>query len=229
MGRRLAAVLLVCGALGFAGAVAAMAAGGAAAKMNHRLYVPAVVRGEDPTVAPTPTPTPRPAPYDGPVASIDLPSAGISSRFPVEQRGTVYQGGREVFADPSHPGSIAWYSDSRFGHPGFAGRNSIFAAHINYVNYGNGPFARLQNAAIDGALYITMADGTQYTYTVKRVDLVPLDSLNQAAMDAIVYPDLDEHTERVTLISCGGDFVPYAGGGGEYLSRVVLVAERWVP
>ena len=47
-------------------------------------------------------------------------------------------------------------------------------------------------------------------------------------MDAVVYPWLDAGVERVTLISCGGTFVPYAGGGGEYTSRVILVAERYV-
>lgn len=74
-----------------------------------------------------------------------------------------------------------------------------------------------------------MADGTVYAYTVHSVELVSLDALQSGAMDNYVFPALDAHTERVTLISCGGDFVPRPGGGGDYTSRVILVAERYVP
>ncbi len=213
--------------LGILGLVAAFSVAGAASaptpSLRYHAIVPAVVRGEDPT------PPPSPPPYDGPVASLYLASAGIDSSAPVEQRGTLWEGGHEVFADPSAPGNIAWYSDSRFGHPGFGGQNSVFAAHINYMNYGNGPFARLTSAEPGSALYVTMDNGDSYAYTVAYVTLVPLAVLNSGGMDAIVFPALDAHTERITLISCGGDFVPNPGGGGEYTSRVVLVAERYVP
>lgn len=189
----------------------------------YRIIAPAITRGEDP-----PAPTPAP-PYTGPVASLYLESAGITNSAPVEPRGTHYENGKEVFDDPSAPANIAWYADPRFGHPGFRGQNSVFSGHINYVNYGNGPFARLTSAQPGSALYVTMDNGTQYAYTVLSVTVVPLDVLVSGGMDPIIFPMLDEHTERVTLISCGGDFVPRAGGGGEYTSRVVLVAERYVP
>ena len=205
----------------------AVAASSPAPQLRFHAIAPSLTRAEIPT--PTPSPTPPPAPYAGPVASLYLASAGITDASPVEQRGTKNLSGHEVFDDPSAPGNIAWYSDPRFGHPGFGGQNSIFSGHINYFHYGNGPFANLLSAQVGGALYVTMDNGTQYAYTVESVSLVPVDQLNSGGMDAIVFPDLDSHTERVTLISCGGDFVPYAGGGGEYTSRVVLVAERWVP
>jgi hypothetical protein len=47
-------------------------------------------------------------------------------------------------------------------------------------------------------------------------------------MMAIVYPGLDVKVERVTLISCGGNFRPLPGGG-EYDSRVIVIAERFLP
>ena len=48
--------------------------------------------------------------------------------------------------------------------------------------------------------------------------------------DGYMYPGLGSHTERVTLISCGGTFIPNPGGlGGAYNGRIVLIAERWVP
>jgi len=143
----------------------------------------------------------------------------------VEQRDTTFSEGREVFEDPSVPARVAWYS--RFGHPGFPGGNSIFAAHVDYVNYGPGPFAHLTSAAVGDALYVTMDNGETYSYTVRSVEVISLASLS---MDAVVFPALDSYTERVTLISCGGSFVPNANGvGGEYNSRVILVAERYVP
>jgi sortase (surface protein transpeptidase) len=100
----------------------------------------------------------------------------------------------------------------------------MVAAHVNYVRYGNGPFAYLQNAQAGDALYVTMANGEVITYTVKSVTLYHLGDID---MDAIVYPPLDNQTERITLMSCGGTFIP-AAVGGEFDSRLVLVAERFV-
>ena len=191
--------------------------------LKYRVVAPGLMRAE---VLATPTPTPRPVPYSGPVASLYLASASISSNWPVEVRDTVSVGGRETFQDPTRPERIAWYS--RFGPPGFPANNSIFAGHINYIGFGNGPFAFLTKAAVDDALYVTMANGESYAYTVRSVEIVSLTELNNGAMDAYVFPPLDSYTERVTLISCGGDFVARPGGGGDYTSRVILVAERYV-
>ncbi len=191
--------------------------------LKYRVVAPQLSRAES---LPTPTPTPRPVPYSGPVASLFLASAKISSNWQVEVRDTTSIAGRETFQDPTRPERIAWYS--RFGQPGFAANNSIFAGHINYVGFGNGPFAFLTSAAVDDALYVTMANGTEYAYTVRSVEVVSLQALQEGAMDAYVFPSLDSYTERITLISCGGDFVPRPGGGGDYTSRVILVAERYV-
>lgn len=210
---------LGAGTLGFAAAARAADP----PKPTYHIVAPQITRGEDP-----PPPTPAP-PYTGPVASLYLEAAGLTGNAPVEQRGTHLEGGKETFDDPTAPGNIAWYSDPRFGHPGFRGQNSVFAGHINYMNYGNGPFARLTSVQPGSALYITMDNGTQYAYTVLSVETIPLETLQSGGMDPIIFPMLDEHSERVTLISCGGDFVPRAGGGGEYTSRVVLTAERYVP
>ena len=191
--------------------------------LKYRVVAPGLSRAE---ALPTPTPTPRPLPYSGPVASLYLASASISSQWPVESRDTVSVGGRETFQDPSRPERIAWYS--RFGQPGYAANNSIFAGHINYIGFGNGPFAYLTSAAVDDALYVTMANGDSYAYTVRSIEVVSVAELNNGAMDAYVFPGLDSYTERITLISCGGDFVARPGGGGDYTSRVILVAERYV-
>jgi sortase (surface protein transpeptidase) len=89
----------------------------------------------------------------------------------------------------------------------------------------------LHNGEVGGSLYVELSDGTEYAYTITSVQVIPVSELDGGGMQDVVYPDLDAHTNRVTLISCGGDFVPYANGGGagEYTSRVVLTAERYVP
>lgn len=188
--------------------------------LKHRVFAPQITRAEIP---PSPTPVPLPVPYNGPVASLHLGPARLDATWPVELRDTYFAGGREFFQDPSAPQQIAWYS--RFGQPGYPGTNSIFAGHIDYVGFGKGPFGFLTNASAGDALYVTMDNGSSYTYTVRSVAVVSLQDLD---MNAVVFPALAAGVERVTLISCGGTFVPYAGGGGEYTSRVILVAERYV-
>lgn len=206
--------------LGLAGILTAGAATDQPPALGYRAVLPDVTRAEIP---PIPTPVPRPVPYNGPVASLHLASAKLDAAWPVEVRDTYFAGGREFFQDPSEPQKIAWYA--RFGQPGYAGANSIFAAHIDYVGFGKGPFGYLTSASPGDALYLTMDNGTAHAYTVKSVTVTALQDLD---MDAVVFPALATGVERVTLISCGGTFVPYAGGGGEYTSRVILVAERYV-
>ena len=189
--------------------------------LTYKAVAPAVARADPPTPTPTIAP-PTPTPFVGAVASLYLASGGVTQGSVVESRDVDYRASGPVFQDPSHPSRIAWYSN--FGMPGWAGNNSIFAAHINYVGYGNGPFAGLANAALGDALYVTMANGDTYSYTVESVQVIPL---SQIDMVAIVFPGLDLSVERVTLISCGGNFRPLPGGG-EYDSRVVLIAERYL-
>ena len=225
MKRVLIVALVVGGVAGMLGTAIAVAVEPPSPDLKFRAFVPAVARSEDPAPIPPPASTPRPQPYGGPVQTLYLGSAALTMNPPVEQRDTTFSSGREVLQDPTAPAQIAWYP--RFGHPGFAGNNSLFAAHVNYVNYGNGPFAHLTSASVGDALYVTMDNGQSYAYTVRSVEVISLDALD---MDAVVFPALDSYTERVTLISCGGTFVPSANGvGGEYNSRVILLAERYVP
>jgi hypothetical protein len=230
MRHRTALLVLSFGVLGLLGGAIALAAGATTPVVKPRAYAPIIMRAEASTPTPTPIPQPTPVPYrsSAAVTGISVASAGISTSNPVEQRDTTYEGGAEVFQDPTGPGKIAWYP--RFGHPSQPGEDALFAAHVNYFGYGNGPFAHLQNAQDGGSLYVELADGTEYAYTITSVDVIPLDVLDNGGMDRIVSPPLDEHTNRVTLISCGGDFVPYSNGSGagEYTSRVVVTAERYV-
>jgi hypothetical protein len=205
-----------------AGVVLMAAAFAAPSQLPRRAVLPQI-SSADPTPTPMPTPTPRPEPYVGPIVSLYVGSAGVSGA-PIEEGDTYFVGGREVFEDPSAAPNVIWYP--RFGRPGFAASNTLMAGHVNHVGHGDGPFVNLLNARVDDALYLTMANGDVLTYTVKSVQLYRLSELD---MDPVVFPALDSHTERVTLISCGGTFIPAASGfGGEYDSRILLVAERYV-
>jgi hypothetical protein len=196
--------------------------------LTARAVVPGIARAELP---PTPTPTPPPQPYIGDITSIYLSSAGLHGDDPIERGGTHYDysQGREVLDDPTAPYYIMWYPSLQgYGPPapGFGGANLVMAAHINYYRYGNAPFADLLAADVGDTLYVAMDNGDSYAYVVTAVDLYGAATID---MQDVVYPILDSHTERITLISCGGEFVPYPGGGGEYEGRVVLRAERLVP
>jgi hypothetical protein len=214
------------GVLGLVGGAIAFASGASApdASLTHHVSAPAIVR-EGP---PPPPPTPVPVRSSAPVVALHMPSARIDGSFAIEQRDTKFEGSREVLQDPSSPGLIAWYP--RFGHPSQPAQDALFAAHINYFGYGNGPFAHLQNAQVGETLELILADGTDYTYTIETVQLIPLSVLDNGGMEDVVYPPLDSYHQRVTLLSCGGDFVPYndGSGAGEYTSRVVVTAERYV-
>lgn len=184
-------------------------------------FVAQVARdGTPPPPPPPPTPTPTPVDY-GPPRSMALASAFIPGGTYIEQRHTRFSGGQEFFDEPSNPRWIAWYN--RFSTMGRGGQNTLFSAHINYVGIGNGPFRYLTSARIGDTLSITMDNGQVLKYSVQSVQVIRLANLD---MDQVVYPGVASNRERITLISCGGTFVPRPGGGGDYDSRVILVAER---
>jgi hypothetical protein len=168
-------------------------------------------------------PPPPPAPAFIP-QTIVLPSGGVTMSPPVEARHTILVSGKEFFDVPSHPALVAWYD--RFGTIGKGGSNTLFAAHINYLGYGAGPFARLTRSKVGDTLTVVAADGRRLAFSVQSVSVLKVGAID---MNAVVYPALAANKERVTLITCGGTFVPNASGsGGQYDSRVLLVAERYV-
>jgi len=195
--------------------------GSAATPATPALVVPYIARDGMAPPPPTPTPTPVAQIDYGPPRSLTLASARIPASAYIEARHTHDVGGRETFEDPSRPQYIAWYH--RFSTMGRGGQNTIMAAHINYAGYGNGPFRYLTSARVGDQLSIRMDSGHVLTFTVKSVEVIKLTAID---MDAIVYAPVAANRERITLISCGGTFVPYSGGGGAYDSRVFLVAER---
>ncbi len=216
MRTRVAAGLLVVGLMGLMATVLAGPGPRPAVDYDHHAFVPMVSRE---------LPPPPPPQVDVPdVVWMSLASGVVSPNSPIEFRDTFHNGVGLQFEEPTHPALIAWYA--RYGRPGYGGHNSLFSAHINYVNYGDGPFRYLTSAQVSDFLYLGMDNGDVYAYQVQSVQVIHLSVLD---MGAVVWPGLPPNKERVTLISCGGTFVPNPSGiGGQFESRVILVAERYL-
>ena len=199
-------------------ALSAIAPGGAPARSAEpdpfRVVAPGLSAGKLP-----PPPVPAFIP-----STIGLPSGGVTMAPKIETRHTILVSGQEFFDIPSHPSLVAWYD--QFGKLGEGGSNTLFAAHINYMGYGAGPFARLTRTRVGDTLTVVATNGVILKYSVQSMSVIKLSALD---MNGVVYPALSPDKERVTLISCGGTFVPNASGsGGQYDSRVIVVAERYV-
>jgi LPXTG-site transpeptidase (sortase) family protein len=118
-------------------------------------------------------------------------------------------------------GKVGWYYI--YDKPGF-GKNSVFAAHVNY-NFKQGPFANLAKIKAGDQVTIQMEGGPAYTYEVifyQRYDVntIPMGELIDA-------PSRPPGEEWITLITCGGRFQQTQDNGlGEYLDRDVVIAKR---
>ncbi|MGE0600355.1 MAG: class F sortase [Dehalococcoidia bacterium] len=163
-----------------------------------------------------PTATPTPTPFDGKVARIIAPSIGLDNG--IEEIG-VTDGQLDVPVDGVN--KVGWYSI--YEQPGH-GKNSLFASHINF-NKHDGPFAHLSEIHQLDHISIQMENGPTYVYEVifyRRYDLTTI-----AMGELIDAKDRPANEEWITLITCGGDFVPDPGSEfGHYLQRDVVIARR---
>jgi hypothetical protein len=176
------------------------------------------VTPDTPTPLPTdvPTPTPTPVPFDGKVGRMVAPAVGIDNA--IEEIGIT---NNQLDTPKDGVGKVGWYYI--YDKPGF-GKNSVFAAHVNY-NFKQGPFANLAKIKAGDQVTIQMEGGPAYTYEVifyQRYDVntIPMGELIDA-------PSRPPGEEWITLITCGGRFQQTQDNGlGEYLDRDVVIAKR---
>jgi hypothetical protein len=162
---------------------------------------------------PTPTPVPR-----VPVVSLQRPQFGVDSQ--IEELGLI--DGSQMDA-PHDPYDTGWYP--MWDWPGAPG-NAIFAAHVNHYPGILGPFYNLASMGAGDEVQLTLADGEVLRYGVisnTRYDVSTIDMSH-----LIAAPERPPDDQWVTLVTCGGTFVPYANGSGAgyYLDRDVVVARR---
>jgi LPXTG-site transpeptidase (sortase) family protein len=162
--------------------------------------------------APSPTAEPElPATPDPsiPIASIQIPRFNVNASIVV--LGVDADG---VMQTPSNPTDVAWYRFS--ARPGALG-NAVFAAHVDYRNYGPAVFYNLKNLREGDEIIVGLEDGTSFRYSV--ISTVLYDE-RTAPVQEIVGP---VNGEVVTLITCGGSFNQTTR---EYDKRVVVRAQR---
>lgn len=161
-------------------------------------------------LTPQPTPTaPLPTPDLSPIANLVIPKFDIDA--PVVVRGV---DASNVMETPDGPKDVAWYD---FTSPPGAGSNAVFAAHVDYINYGPAVFWHLKDLEQGDTVEVHLADGTVYKYAVESLQNVPAEP-TQDVLASIVGPS---DTDVVTLITCGGSW-----DGHEYDQRVIVRATR---
>jgi LPXTG-site transpeptidase (sortase) family protein len=120
-------------------------------------------------------------------------------------------------SNAQRPGRVvAWYDFS--ARPG-QGSNAVFAGHVTW-DRAPAVFWDLGKLAAGDLLRIVVQDGRQLVYQVSETFMV-----DPAQPDAVrvMYPTSED---MVTLITCGGTFVPDRASplGGDYSHRVVVRA-----
>lgn len=180
---------------------------------------PSSTKTAEPSPTETEIPTATPTPFDGAVARFLIPRFDVDAA--VENIGIDDKNRLEV---PDDPLNVGWYGI--YQKPGW-GYNAVFSAHVDYFPDIKGPFYDLARSEVGDEIIVVMENGIEYKYRVisnvrYTVDTIPTGDLIKA-------PDRPRDKEWITLITCGGTFVPYNGydGPGYYVHRDVVIAERF--
>lgn len=167
----------------------------------------------------TEIPSPTATPHDGTVARFLIPKYDVDAV--VENIGIDSSNRLQV---PDQPLNVGWYGI--YQKPGW-GYNAVFSAHVDYYPDIRGPFYNLADMEIGDEIIVVMDNGLEYKYRVISNVRYTVDDIPTG--DLIKAPDRPRDKEWITLITCGGTFVPYNGydGPGYYVHRDVVIAERF--
>lgn len=187
-------------------------------------FTPLVATPTQATVAPSstattaPSATATPTPFDGQVARMKIPRFEVDSK--IESIGLLPNNQLDTPHDPYNTG---WYNI--YDKPGFRG-NAVFSAHVDYYPNIRGPFFRLFQSELGDDITVVMENGLEYKYRVIRKERYDVATI---PMGELIWPtNRPAGNEWITLITCGGRFLPtQPNGAGEYLDRDVVVAERY--
>lgn len=191
--------------------------------------VPTPVPTPEPTSPPTPEPTPEPAPEPVPeptpipappqvppdfvlskeaflAGRLNIPRIGVDAPF--EERGI---DANYKMEDPSGRDAVAWYPFKSLPN---GGENIFLAGHLQL---GGTPavFWNVPNLEAGDRLIIS-ADGVEFHYAVISKELQTKEDSLSAVNDPV-------DSEVVTLMTCGGDYVPETG---DYTHRWIIRAAR---
>ncbi len=113
---------------------------------------------------------------------------------------------------PDTPNTVAWYDFSAL--PG-EGRNIVLAGHVDFAGVGPAVFWDLWRVRPGDVVELELADGKAVRYQVSGVETV---DEARAPVEAIVGAGTEE---RVTLITCAGNYNPATG---RYDQRLIVTA-----
>ena len=139
---------------------------------------------------------------------VSSPPLGVDA--PVDAVGIDPAGQMELPEDVSR---VGWY---RFGPEPGADGSAVLAGHVDDEEQGPGALFRLRDAAVGDELTVTDAAGTATRWRVVSRELITKQVL---PVDRIFARD---GAPRLTLITCGGPFLPEYRS---YRDNVVVVAE----
>lgn len=175
---------------------------------------------------------PAALPYNQPQADVPTPELipspplrlvidGISVDAPVETYGLDEDGVPVVPVGDDAGDIVAWYD---FSSPPGMGSNSVFAAHVTW-NKAPAVFWEIKKLKAGETLVLATQDGREFTYEVFAN--FPVDPDDPASLKVMAPTE----TDTVTLITCGGTWVPDASErfGGEYTDRTVVQAKLVQP
>jgi len=168
------------------------------------------------TITPSSTPSPPPLARGEPYQMI-IEKVGVDA--PVETYSLTPEGEPIVPNDANNKdpaGVVAWYDFSAV--PG-TGSNAVFAGHVTWN--GRAVFWSLDQIELSDTIKLRAQDGTELVYTVSDKFLV--DPADPAALQ-VMQPT---PTDTITLITCGGSWVPNPNdhvAGGDYSNRTVVRA-----
>lgn len=143
-----------------------------------------------------------------PPRQLSIGSADIE--MPIRATGVLKDGQMQL---PNDPNVIGWY---KFGAaPGSAQGSTVLGGHIDTVEKGVGPLARLAGVAKGDRITVTNARGKPIRYEVTSVQRIAKATL---PVDRLFRPD---GSHRLAVITCGGQYIAEAGG---YEDNIVAIA-----
>ena len=149
--------------------------------------------------------------FDAPAAApqrLSLP--GVDVAMPVAATGVQSDGQMEL---PDDPSVIGWY---KFGaSPGDRRGSAVLGGHVDSLDKGIGPLARLASVDVGDRVVVTDAQGKPVRYEVTSVERVTKAAL---PVDVLFRP---EGPHQLAVITCGGRYDPDAGG---YEDNIVVLA-----
>lgn len=150
---------------------------------------------------------PTVAPVDNRIVRLRIPAIGVDA--PVVRKGLDVSRRMEA---PDRPEEVAWYDFSAL--PG-EGNNVVLAGHVDFVGVGPAVFWDLWRVRVGDIVELELADGRIARYRVSGLETVEEAT---APVERIVGPT---PAERLTLITCAGNYNPATG---RYDQRLIVVA-----